>query len=732
MRVRHLLQRLSIIVAAVCASAVSVSAQQSQPTPNPDVVRVTTSLVQTDVMVFDKQGNFIDGLPREQFVLRVDGKPRDISFFERVQAGTSNEEAQIAAARGATSAGTPVPLDRGRTIFFFLDDFHLSATSLHHVRKMLSQFVERNAGQNDRVAIVTGSGQLGFLQQLTDNKTVLRRAIERLTPRQRTTKDFEQPMMSEYQAQLINQNDREVAEYFVEALMNQGIPRPSAEEMVRSRARSMMEQAAQISFTSLQSLRLLTRTAANLPGRKLVFFISDGFLVNARDFVRQAVRDLTGQAARSGVVIYSMDARGLVSTVSDPSDTPQFDPSGRLNRSSGGESTAVQDGMHALAADTGGRALFNTNDLLDGVKSGLAETSKYYLLAWRPNSEEEKDNKARRLAVLINGRPDLVVRFRKSVGEPDESEKAKTPKPKVPPTDAEALRATLRAEHPKTSLPVHVSANFLNLADTGTLLVLSVKIETAKVPLETVNGNATSLIDLAVAIFDENGKSVKTFSKTLNLRSITASGGGPPDFVVYRETPTVAPGLYQVRVAAVERKERRAGSTHEWIEVPNLNSKSLAMSSLFVAEQTAGTLSLDVPTKNPGPGGNTSISTDVRLNIDRRFPQDSHLRFLTFVYNAATAAQGASETTPGIEPARAVMQPSPDLAIQVQVFRDDQPVVTAPARKIKTEGVDLARVPYGADVSLEGLQPGSYVLQATVIDRIAKTTAHQRFKFQVD
>jgi hypothetical protein len=141
---------------------------------------------------------------------------------------------------------------------------------------------------------------------------------------------------------------------------------------------------------------------------------------------------------------------------------------------------------------------------------------------------------------------------------------------------------------------------------------------------------------------------------------------------------------------------------------------------------------LDVPTKNPAPGGSTSLSNEIRLNIDRRFARDSHLRFLTFVYNAAKAVPSAPETGPGIEPARAVMQPSPDLAIQVQVFRDDQPVVTAPARKIKTEGVDLTRVPYGADVSLEGLPSGGYVLQTTVIDRIAKTTATQRFKFQVD
>ncbi|HEX7957643.1 MAG TPA: hypothetical protein VF508_11905, partial [Pyrinomonadaceae bacterium] len=62
-----------------------------------EVVRISTELVQTDVMVFDGSGKFVDGLRPEQFELRVDGKPRQIAFFDRVRAGTVNEDAQIAA-----------------------------------------------------------------------------------------------------------------------------------------------------------------------------------------------------------------------------------------------------------------------------------------------------------------------------------------------------------------------------------------------------------------------------------------------------------------------------------------------------------------------------------------------------------------------------------------------------------------------------------------------------------
>src|SRR5213593_4017290 len=110
---------------AVCSAAVFPTSAQQKPD---EVVRVNTDLVQTDFTVFDKQGNFVDGLKREQFVLKVEGKPREISFFDRLAAGSRSEEAQLAAARGssANGASVPVPLDRGRTVLFFIDDLHLS------------------------------------------------------------------------------------------------------------------------------------------------------------------------------------------------------------------------------------------------------------------------------------------------------------------------------------------------------------------------------------------------------------------------------------------------------------------------------------------------------------------------------------------------------------------------------------------------------------------------------
>src|SRR5258705_6480648 len=126
----------------VCAVLVMNSARSGQTRQNPtpieqaeDVVRINTELVQTDVMVFDKQGRFVNGLLAKDFELRIDGKSQPISFFELVTTGSANEESQLAAARSSRvgkdeSAPVSDELDRRRAIFFYVDDLHLAPNNL--------------------------------------------------------------------------------------------------------------------------------------------------------------------------------------------------------------------------------------------------------------------------------------------------------------------------------------------------------------------------------------------------------------------------------------------------------------------------------------------------------------------------------------------------------------------------------------------------------------------------
>src|SRR5829696_1115877 len=103
-------------------AALVVAQTQPNPKPSPeqqdDIIKVYTELRQTDLMVFDAHGKFVDGLTRENFELRVDGKPVPITFFERVEAGGGEEESKWLATREQRSARPPAPTSYGRKVLF--------------------------------------------------------------------------------------------------------------------------------------------------------------------------------------------------------------------------------------------------------------------------------------------------------------------------------------------------------------------------------------------------------------------------------------------------------------------------------------------------------------------------------------------------------------------------------------------------------------------------------------
>ena len=742
--------RLLFFSAACWACAVTGFAQeQPPPRQGTDVVRVNTALVQTDVMVFDKQGAFVDGLKRDQFVLKINGKPRDVSFFERIEAGSRNEEAQIAAARGGSNAGAggAVPLDRGRTVFFFIDDFHLAPGSNKQTRMMLERFVDRQMGQNDEAAITSASGQIGFLQQLTDDKRVLKAALGRLLTRPYSSGDSQRPPMTEYQAQLIEAQNDDVLTYFVDELMRlENLPRNMAASIIQGRAAQISQQAAYVTNGTLNSLKGVVKNATGLPGRKLVFLISDGFLLdNKNSDANDRLHQITSAAAAAGVIIYSIDARGLTSGLPDASRAMPFDPSGRLTRGAGGELIATQDGLNALAADTGGRAFLNSNDLTTGVTRALKETSAYYLLAWRPEDTDQNNQRSRRIEVSVAGRPDLVVRFHHGFGDSAAAETALPNKKEGEPASRPAsglMSETLRAIYPKRGLPVSISLNFLDIAKVGQTLTTSVKVSTASLTFEGQAEEQVASMDVAGGVYDDQGRPVSSFNKHLTIKTKTnAPKTPPPDSVFYNHFTTIKPGLYQVRVAAVDPKQGRAGSALAWIEIPDMSAKTLTLSSLIVGERRMET-DVDSSTADASEAAKSpDILRQVFLNIDHHFASSSRLRFLTFVYNASGSSAARAEGTPDMPerpnnvPASSTIpfNDGPDLAVQVQVFRDDEPIITMPLHKIQIDSLsDPGRLPYAAELNLEGLRSGRYVLLVTVIDRVAKASASQKFGFQVD
>jgi len=693
-----------------------------------DVLRVYTELVQTDVMVFDKQGRFVNGLKREDFELRIDGKVKPVDFFEKITAGSINEESQIAAARGSsaqtnsTRSAGPTPLDRGRPVFFYVDDLHLDLTGLATARKLITRFIDKEMGQNDEAAIASASGQIGFLQQLTDNKTVLRAALKRLKLRPYSVRDFERPAMSEYQGLLITNYDHDLTNYFIDETirLNPGMTREAAEALVTSRARSLVQQAGYVTANTLTGLEGLIRAANKLPGRKLIFFISGGFFLDDRNSdSRYRLQRVTSAAARSGVVIYSMDARGLVASLSDASSESQFDPTGRVLRANSGELLASQDSLNALAADTGGKATFNTNALEPGLTRALKETSVYYLLAWKPAEQTQHTSKFRRIEVKVIGKPNLTVQVRRGFfdREPETSitkaTKAKAPKTtketdKDPVKSAEAeLRKVMLGPYPDRDIPVSLSLNYLNTPTRGPMLSTAMQAPNEFFSFAPANGRETAVVTVAGTVFDDRGNPGAAFNNriTIDAPSVEAARGARD--LTYGYPVYLGPGLYHVRVGVRDEKTGRTGTAHGWIEIPNPGQ--LALSSLLLGARTQPTISDASAISQDGPA-------PVELSISRSFSVNQYLRFLVFVYNAALAPADSK----------------PDLAVQVQVVRDGQPVVTTALKKVSIEDIpDLNRIPYAAEISLGGLPAGQYILQVTVVDRVAKRSASQQTRFEI-
>ena len=734
---------LSAFVSMSLASSLLL-AQTPQKPDSPEVIRISTELVQTGVVVLDKQGKFVEGLKPEQFVMKVDGKPVTPSFFERVTAGSTREMKLERAAASGNVTAPPVAAEtdatyRGRTIVFFIDDLHLSAESALRTRQAILEFIENQMGPEDQVAIASASGQIGFLQQFTDVKPVLRAGVARLVHRPYTIRDAENISMTEYQALKIDQGDKDATDYYVGELLKAsnfrlgraggvgppsggpantrpqghslmgGMTRESAARLVKERALVFLRQASAVTTNTLATLESLMRSSERMAGRKLVFFISDGFFLNDRNTAfSDKLRQITDAAIRAGVVIYSMDARGLMNTTDASSN--RADAQGQLSRSNIGEVVAAQDALNVLAADTGGRAFFNSGALTKAVEEALRETSNYYLLAWRPPAEEQKGANFKRLDVSIADRPELTVRLPRgfmlapvaslnkgaNVPATSETNQATPPVKGLERTLVEALSAPSARMDLSTKLDV----SFIDVPNSGPVLTASTLMSTGSLGYGA-DGKQAAAIDLAGVVLNDQGKQAGSFKTRVNVKPLQNASVHNPG-VIYTHKLPMKPGIYQVRVAARDAASGRVGSDAKWVEIPDLTGKRLTLSSLLIGGEFVGA------------GANTAAGDHMQFSVDRRFAKGSKLNFLTFIYNA-------------------VNSPSPDLEGQIKILRNRQAVVSSPVRKIPIDATtDPARIVYGANIALQTLPVGRYLLEVTVTDRLAKASATRYVTFEIE
>jgi len=712
------IQTVRLLILLLATSAASF-AQQTVPADD-NVIRIKTELVQTDLTVIDKNGQFVSGLKPEDFELKFDGKPQPILFFERVATGSVSEARQLAAAAKSANASKrslndiqDLNADRVRTIFFYVDDTHLSAEGVARARNALSEFVDKEMKQNDQVAIVSTSGQIGFLQQLTDNKSVLRTAISRLNTKRVGEGYTGKTRITEYMAsQIMNYNDKGLFAYLMESTKleqqmgagsRHGDHRTSssysAEPYLRNRLRQIEQQGRLSAKQTLITLQGLLNTTTSLAGRKLLFVLSDGFLVQQQDGdVTELLRDVTDSAAKTGTVIYTIDLRDTSSISSiDVSTNDAIDFSSRTSGLQMSERTANREPLQRMADETGGRVLLNPNSIPEEVAEALQESADYYLLAWRPENPDQRTSRAR-LNVVVRNHPDLRVRLRKKYWTPTTTENPRKANSALAQENRTVeLQAALGSLYPRTQAPVQLSTGFIAATIPDSMaLKLSMQIDPEQFSEALEGDTKKTELDVMGAAVDDRGI-ISTFKQILTITPQTLESHQP---VIWHQELTVPPGLYQVRVAIRERTTGWTGSALQWIEIPDLAQSKLQMSSLFIAERR----------EDGTPAG----PTPVKVSVDHTFKAGSVLRYQTYLYSSSADSLS-------------------NLEVRAGIVKNDRPIMMTPQTKVPYINATNQRgMPYWSEIPLSTLSPGRYLLVVTISDPKAHSSTSQQINFRIE
>jgi len=689
--------------------------QKPEPQTAPDdIIRVTTQLVQTDVVVTDKNDQVISDLKLEDFEVYDQGKKQEVKFMEYVGVeGPRRTEGN----RGVPSDALPSVVentgntgvtakDLKRVVAFVIDDLTLEIQDLPPIRKMLLDFVNNKMRDGDLVAIVRVIGGKGLLQQFTTDRALLRRAIAQITPVVHPYKASEAPDPGKLDARTL-----------IAGGANTEVPLPPEQ------AGNDPSEAPEIFSANDENIRynrsLSTISTANvvidslrtIPGRKNLVMISEGIPIfevresgPTNESTSAILSRLTDNAFRAGVVINVMDPRGLRGTVGVKSfnATPAKSAMGggmtgssasedaNFGRGDAGANSALTPilagaaehlGLSTVAGYTGGVAVVTTNNFEGGLNRILDRANGYYTLAFRPS---DLDNKNHKLEVKVK-RSGTRIFFHRSYFAREE-------KPEGPRTKEEEIADAARS--PLVKNDIDVTPNIaIRLQGSKPSVDVQMLIGANKLHFtDAPDGTHSVSFDVVAFIFDQVGKRYAGLSETVKLKlkpeeyQIALNEG-----VGYSATTELPPGYYQVRSVVREEGYGSVGTFSKYIEIPDISKGKLAMSSVFL-------LAVDSPpAKKLTP-----------LSAQRHLTQKQDLRYVTVIYN------------PKMRDGR------PQLKTQMIISQGNKVLFREPEQPLEAAG----NGPFTkmGQLALAKVQPGRYVLTLVVTDTLAdkktQTVAH--------
>ncbi|HSW39016.1 MAG TPA: VWA domain-containing protein [Acidobacteriota bacterium] len=689
---------LLLMLSGVFAICAGVMAGQKKPeaTDEDQTIRVQTDLFEIRAVVTDRRGNLIENLRLEDFELLQDGEPQEISFFSIVEAAASGEPdaeadaAPVGAPAGQKSLGMQLNEPSPRTAMLYVDNLHLDFQNLNWVKQNLHRFIDENMTPQDMIAIVTSDGSLGIAQQFTRDRQVLRAAIDRI----KLGYIAQATRFTPYLASLVDMLNREAHDLACSILIAEG-DWPEGQEctssMLRGRAQQVLYQASWRRESTLRNLRGLVEQLSEMPGQRMVVIFSDGFSQHGRDGlpVYEETQAAITTATRSGVVFYSVDAKGLQTPMDD-----RYLGGHPILEYSRNESLTV---LSSLARDTGGELFLNTNNFGRVISRALDNNRYYYVLSYYPKLRADSET-FHRIDVRVPNHPEYRVRTARGFTPADllrDDDRDADPRKR--------LIRQIQTAAVKSEIGVSARMDFIQDADDDRQASLTVYIDAGRLTYRSDVRRNTFAIEIIYLIYNADGSQVESQSVEVegNL-SPERLGQALENGYKFSRRLQLKPGVYQARIGVREKETGLMGTTSAWVEIPDIRRSRIAVSSLaFNKPLSAGPdTAFDV---NSGGLKQVRILHGVPL-----YQQGESFDFSFHIYHREKTFAGA------------------DLEVRTELFHGGKSVMDHPWRKLSFDpnssgGADWITVKDSLDLS--GFTPGLYELKISVRDRKLKKNA---------
>ena len=684
------------ILAAGAPQQPARSGSQQTPAPannEPFKFSSLSQLVEEMVSVKDKDGKIIEGLTAKDFVVTEDGKPQTISFCyyqkldDTVEPDPVPDAVKPTAPEIKTTATAPVqsvtknqiatekPGDvRYKNRRLLVLYFDMSAMPIPDQLRSLAaarKFVTTQMTKADLMAMMEySSGSVKVLQDFTDDKDALNQQIETL-------------IVGEDQG--FGNDDADAASADTGAAFGQD----DSEFNIFNTDRQ------------LAALQTAVNMLAGLNEKKSLIYFASGITLQGVDNQAQ-MRSTTNAVTRANVTLYPVDARGLVAMA--PMGNANMPNPGGLAMYSGMGAMAMQnrlarsqDTMYSLAADTGGKALFDVNDLSLGIVNAQKAYNSYYIIGYY-STNSSPDGKFRKINISLK-ETSAKLDYRSGYFGPKVFGKFTT-------ADKERqLEDALMMGDPITDLTIQMEVNYFQLNHAEYFVPVFMKIPGRELALARKGGAERTSIDFIGEIKDEYGATMQNIRDKVDMKLSGATAQQWAKVPIEYDTGyTLLPGTYTIKVLARDDETGRIGTYMNKFVIPNLNKedKRLPISSVVLSGQRQDMKeSLYTAGKDKVQAANPLVQDGLKLipSVTRVFSKSKDM----FVYLQAYERTATTSTQP--------------LVAYVTFYRGQTKAFETPPLPV-TEGMDAKSkaVPMKFAVALDKLQPGQYDCQVSVVD----------------